>query len=103
LYAGIGGKAVLLDINNTKIFVKKIPLTDLEREPKNINSTANLFELPFSCHIGVGSPGFSSWRELFTHKLTTNWVLTGECQNFPIMYDWRILPSVPPSPMNADQ
>lgn len=103
LYAGIGGNAVLLDIEDTKIFVKKIPLTDLERQLKNIRSTANLFELPLSYHIGVGSAGFSSWRELFVHEMTTNWVTSGECQNFPILYHWRILPTTKPKRMNTEE
>lgn len=103
LYAGIGGKAVLLDIEKTKIFVKKIPLTDLERQPENIRFTANLFGLPLSYHIGVGSAGFSSWRELFIHEMTTNWVISGECQNFPILYHWRMLPTTNQKPMNADE
>jgi len=25
--------------------------------------------------------------------MTTNWVITGECANSPIMYHWRILPN----------
>ena len=103
LYAGIGGKAVLLEIDDTKIFVKKIPLTDLERQPENVRSTANLFELPLSYHIGVGSAGFSSWRELFVHEMTTNWVISGECQNFPILYHWRVLPTSKPKPMNGEE
>ena len=77
LHSGIGGKSVLLDIDDIKIFVKKIPLTDLEKQPENIKSTANLFELPFSYHIGLGSAGFSAWRELFVHIMTTDWVISG--------------------------
>lgn len=40
---------------------------------------------------GVGSTGFGAWRELAAHVMTTNWVITGQCPNFPIMYHWRIL------------
>lgn len=43
----------------------------------------------------MGSAGFGAWRELATHIMTTNWVIAGECANFPIMYHWRILPSGP--------
>jgi N-acetylglutamate synthase-like GNAT family acetyltransferase len=103
VYSGIGGKAAVLTIDNTKIFVKKIPLTDLERRPENMMSTANIFELPFSSHIGVGSAGFSSWRELFLHTMTTNWVINRECQNFPILYHWRVLPADKPNPMTSDE
>jgi len=41
---------------------------------------------------GIGSAGFGVWRELAIHTMTTNWVLAGECQSFPLMYHWRLLP-----------
>ena len=103
LYSGIGGKAVLLNIDENKIFVKKIPLTDLERKPENIRSTANLFDLPFSSHIGVGSAGFSSWRELSLHTMTTNWVISKKCENFPLLYHCRVLSCDKPKPMNSEE
>jgi hypothetical protein len=46
-------------------------------------------------HMGVGSAGFGAWRELATHIMTTNWVITGESVNYPMMYHRRILPSGP--------
>lgn len=36
--------------------------------------------------------GFVVWRELASYIMTTNWILAGECQNFPLMYHWRLLP-----------
>lgn len=72
-----------------------MPLTDLERQPANIRSTANLFKLPVFCHYGVGAigaPGFGAWRELAVHIMTTNWVLATEYEGFPLMYHWRVLP-----------
>lgn len=95
---GIGGETASLEIGDTKVFVKKIRLTDLERLPENKMSTANLFELPLFFQYGIGldsigSAGFGAWRELAAHVMTTNWVLAGECPNFPLMYHWRILPS----------
>ncbi len=95
MHEGIGGKSALIVIGNTPVFVKKLPLTDLERLSQNFMSTANLFDLPLSYQYGVGSAGFGAWRELAAHTMTTNWVITGECANFPIMYHWRILPSHP--------
>lgn len=95
MHEGIGGKSVLISIDETPVFVKKIPLTDLEQLPQNWMSTANIFDLPFSYQYGIGSAGFGAWRELATHIMTTNWVLTGECANFPIMYHFRILPRDP--------
>ncbi|GAB2915724.1 protein kinase family protein [Streptomyces mayteni] len=98
LGSGIGGKAVLVEVDGTPVFVKRIPLTDLERRPENVHSTANLFDLPVFCHYGVGGPGFGSWRELAAHTMTTNWVLTGEHEGFPLMYHWRVLPDSTPLP-----
>lgn len=95
MHEGIGGKSALISIDDTPVFVKKVPLTDLEQLPQHFMSTANLFNLPLGYQYGVGSAGFGAWRELATHIMTTNWVITGECANFPIMYHWRILPSHP--------
>lgn len=95
MHEGIGDKSALISIDDTPVFVKKVPLTDLEQLPQHFMSTANLFNLPLGYQYGVGSAGFGAWRELATHIITTNWVITGECANFPIMYHWRILPSHP--------
>jgi hypothetical protein len=101
MHEGIGGKSSLISINDTPVFVKKIPLTDLEQFPQHFMSTANIFDLPLSYQYGVGSAGFGAWRELATHIMTTNWTITGECINFPMMYHWRILPSGP-GDLNTD-
>ncbi|WP_371657370.1 protein kinase family protein [Streptomyces sp. NBC_00280] len=96
LGSGIGGRSAELDINGTRVFVKRIPLTDTELRPKNARSTANVFELPMFYQYGVGSAGFGAWRELAVHTMTTNWVLSGEYAGFPLMYHWRVLPDSPP-------
>jgi hypothetical protein len=62
--SGIGGTAALLDIEGTPVFVKRVPLTDPERRPENVMSTANPFRLPTCCHYGVGSAGGGGWREV---------------------------------------
>ena len=93
LHAGVGGRSVLLTIDATPIFVKRIPLTDLERRPEHRRSTANVFDIPLSCHYGLGGPGFSAWRELAANVTASGWVLSGACANFPLMYHWRVLPS----------
>jgi hypothetical protein len=95
VHEGIGGKSSLISIDDTPVFVKKIPLTDIEQMPQHFMSTKNIFDLPAGYQYGVGSAGFGVWRELAAHIMTTNWVITGECANFPIMYHWRILPSHP--------
>lgn len=96
LESGIGGRSAELDINGTRVFVKRIPLTDTELRPENARSTANVFELPMFYQYGVGSAGFGAWRELAVHTMTTNWVLGDEYAGFPLMYHWRVLPDSPP-------
>lgn len=96
--AGIGGVNVLLDVEGAPVFVKRVPLTDLELRPEHVRSTANLFGLPTFCQYGVGSPGFGAWRELATHEMTTNWVLAGRSPGFPLLYHWRVVTGLPPRP-----
>ncbi|WP_437096931.1 protein kinase family protein [Streptomyces sp. enrichment culture] len=93
--SGIGGKTVLLEVDGIPVFAKQVRLTDLERRPENVHSTANLFGLPLFCHYGIGSiggPGFGAWRELAVHTMTTDWVIAGDYEGFPLMYHWRVLP-----------
>ncbi|QKW11140.1 protein kinase family protein [Streptomyces sp. NA04227] len=93
--SGIGGETRLLDVDGTPVFVKQVRLTDLERRPENVHSTANVFGLPVFCQYGIGSiggPGFGAWRELAVHTMTTNWVIAGDCEGFPLMHHWRVLP-----------
>ncbi|HEY3502090.1 MAG TPA: serine/threonine protein phosphatase [Actinocatenispora sp.] len=99
LGSGVGGASAVLDIAGTPVFVKRIPLTDLERRPENVRSTANMFGLPTFCHYGVvayGAPGHGAWRELAANTMTTNWVLAQRTGSFPLMYHWRVLPGAAP-------
>ncbi|WP_069814461.1 serine/threonine-protein kinase [Streptomyces sp. TP-A0874] len=99
--SGIGGKSALTEVAGNPVFVKQVPLTDLEMRPEHIRSTANLFELPVFCQYGIGTiggPGFGAWRELAVHTMTTNWVLAAEYEGFPLMYHWRVLPDRTPLP-----
>lgn len=99
LGAGIGGTSVLLEVADVPVFAKRIPLTDLERHPDNMMSTANLYGLPTFCHYGiaaVGSSGFGAWRELAANVTATGWVLAGRSAAFPLLYHWRVLPGAPP-------
>lgn len=96
--SGVGGRAAELDVAGTRVFVKRIPLTDLELRPEHLRSTANLFELPLFYQYGIGSCGFGAWRELAAHTMTTNWVI-GDADayaGFPLMYHWRVLPDSGP-------
>lgn len=97
LGTGIGGKSARMDVAGTPVFVKRVPLTDLERRPEHLRSTANVFGLPTFCQYGVGGPGFGAWREVAVHTMTTNWVLSWQYQGFPLMYHWRVLPDDAPT------
>jgi hypothetical protein len=99
LGSGIGGKSALLEVDGKPVFVKRVPLTDMELLPEHVRSTANLFGLPTFCQYGVGGgAGFGTWRELAVHTMTTNWVLARQYQGFPMMYHWRVLPDTTPLP-----
>jgi hypothetical protein len=91
--AGIGGTHLTIDVEDTPVFVKRVPLTDLERRDEHVMSTENMFDLPPGCHYGVGSPSFSAWRELAAARMTSRWVLEGRSQGFPLLYHWRVLDS----------
>ena len=91
---GVGGGSVVLDVEGVPVFVKRVPLTDLELA--NPHSTANLFDLPLYCQYGIGGPGFNVWRELAANMVVTDAVLAGETQSFPMLYHWRVLPGRSP-------
>ncbi len=92
--SSIGGTTSLLQFEDMPIFVKTIPLTDLERLPENVMSTANLFDLPAYYQYGIGSTGFNAWRELVAHIMTSNWLLSEANTNFPMLYHWRVLSQI---------
>lgn len=103
-HAGIcGATAGILNIDETRLFFKTINLTDLEMRPANQHSTRNMFELPLYYQYGIrlGTTGFGAWRELASQIMSTNWVLSGACENFPLLYHWRIVPRTIPI-SNAD-
>ncbi len=90
--SGIGGSTAELAVDGVRVFVKKIPLTELEQRGEHAMSTANLFGLPAFYQYPLGSAGFGAWRELAAHVMTTNWVLAGGYQGFPLLFGWRVLP-----------
>ncbi|WP_061298661.1 hypothetical protein [Herbidospora cretacea] len=94
--AGIGGRSATLDVDGTPVFVKRVPLTDLELRPENVRSTRNLFDLPDFYHYGLGSAGFGAWRELAVHLMTNAWVRAGDYDGFPLLHHWRVIPDSPP-------
>ncbi len=91
LGSGIGGTRSLLHIGGVPVFVKRVALTDLERQHGHVRSTANLFELPTFCQYGLGSPATGAWRELAASEMTTSWVLTGRAECFPLLHHGRVL------------
>src|SRR3990167_3744778 len=97
------GENVTLNVDGIPVFIKKVPLTDLERKPENVRSTANIFNLPMFYQYGIGSAGFGAWRELAVNIMITNWVLTDQCENFPLMYHFRVLPGSMPKVDDAKQ
>jgi hypothetical protein len=90
--SGIGGTSGSLEVEGVRVFVKQIPVTGRELLPVHARSTANLFGLPGYYQYGLGSAGFGAWRELATHIMTTNWVLSDEHRAFALLYHWRVLP-----------
>ena len=96
LGSGIGGRSAEMEVEGVRVFVKRVPLTDIELQPEHVRSTANVFELPLFYQYGAGSAGFGAWRELAAHIMTTGWVLKNEYAGFPLLYHWRVLPDSPP-------
>jgi len=84
------GRNRVLAVDGVPIFAKSVPVTD--RELAHRYSTRNRYRLPCFYNYGVGSAGFGAFRELAAHVKTTNWVLSGAIDGFPLMYHHRILP-----------
>ncbi|GHB48770.1 hypothetical protein GCM10010377_44660 [Streptomyces viridiviolaceus] len=97
LGSGMGGRSAEMEVEGVRVFVKRVPLTDLELQPEHVRSTANLFGLPLFYQYGVGSTGFGAWRELAAHIMATGWVLENEYEGFPLLYHWRVLPDRAPT------
>jgi hypothetical protein len=103
--ASIGGTTLTLDLDGVPVFVKQLALTELERRPEHLHSTANLFQLPTFYQYAVGSAGFGAWRELAAHSMTTAWVLGDEHPSFPILHHWRVVerPPRPAAPTDREE
>lgn len=84
------GRNHVITVERSKIFVKRVPVTDLEMTQPF--STSNHYDLPLYYNYGVGSAGFGVFRELVMHIKTTNWVLSGAMPSFPLLYHYRIVP-----------
>ncbi len=93
------GMTTLVHIEGHPVFVKMLPVTDLELQHRW--STRNLFDLPTYYNYGVGSAGFGVARELAAHLQTTEWVLSGAASNFPLLHHHRLL-SISPKMRRRD-
>lgn len=85
---GWGGNS-LIKVDQKKVFVKTVPLT--QKEYENSFDTRNILKLPLFYNYGVGSAGLGAFRELVAHIKTTNWVLDDSHHSFPLMYHYRIV------------
>lgn len=93
----VGGSTSVLTVDGGRVFVKLIPIADLELD--HPHSTANLFGVPTYCQYGMfrlAGPGFSAWRELAANRVVTDGVLAGETESFPLLHHWRVMPGRPP-------
>lgn len=93
-HVGVGGGSTIVDVGGVSVFVKRVPLTDVELARPG--DTSNLFGVPSYCQYGVVSPGFNAWRELVANQLVTEHVLAGATAVFPLLHHWRVLPGRPP-------
>jgi hypothetical protein len=72
-----------------KVFVKRLPLTDIEAARPY--STRNHFELPTFYAYGVGSAGFGAWRELAALQAVSG------VSGLPVHLHHRVMPRSTPS------
>ncbi len=91
LGSGIGGSHSSIDVDGETIFVKRVPLSDIELEDRNLYSTRDLFGLPSGCQYGVGSPGFGTWREVAANTMATGLAFEHGLGCFATMYHWRVV------------
>jgi hypothetical protein len=84
------GRQLPGEICGFPVFVKRLPLTDEEKERPD--DTSNIFGLPNFYHYGVGSAGFGAFREVAGHLKATDWVLDGAIESFPLLYQRRVIP-----------
>jgi hypothetical protein len=86
------GASSTSSIGTEKVFVKRLPLTDIEATRPY--STRNHFKLPTFYSYGVGSGGFGAWRELAVLQAVSG------VQGFPVHLHHRVMPrSAPPRPL----
>lgn len=92
---GAWGASGTATVDGSPVFVKRVPLTDVEAGQPF--STRNHFRLPNYYSYGVGSAGFGVWRELAVHTKTTGF------PGFVSLLHHRVMPrTAPPGPRPWD-
>ena len=89
LQIGNYGNTSTFSLDGEKFFCKQIKMTNLEYQ--NMFDSGNLFDLPTYYNYAIGSAGINCFRELLAHIKTTNWVLSRQIENFPLMYHYRFM------------
>lgn len=92
--------AYAIEIDGILVFAKQIAVSDFELAQSGADgklSTANIFNLPTCYQYAFNSAGFGAGRELASHEKTTNWVLSGECESFPLTYGYKMVDRAPSS------
>jgi hypothetical protein len=88
------GTSHAVDVAGRRVFVKRLPLTDVEVDAGP--TTRNLFGLPVFYSYGVGSAGFGAYREVAAHDIASRLVLRGITPGFPILHHQRPMPRTEP-------
>jgi serine/threonine protein kinase len=85
---GVWGASGPVDLDGARVFLKRVPLTDVEAS--HTHSTRNHFGLPTYYSYGVGSAGFGVWRELAVHEMTDG------IPGFPALLHHRVMSRTAP-------
>lgn len=79
-----------VELDGTPLFVKRIPVADVEVE--HWPSTRNHFGLPLRYQYGVGSAGFGAAREATMWGRASDWVDDDVTDGFAALLHQRLLP-----------
>lgn len=66
------GSTLRIEVDGIPVFVKQIPLNEVESKEENLNSTKNVFKIPLYYQYGIGSAGFNVWREILQMRRQQN-------------------------------
>lgn len=91
----------VIDVDGTKIFAKKIPVTQLELE--HWNGFDNPYNLPNFYNFGFISAGLGAFRELHAHIKTTQRMRAGHPKTAPLLYHHRLIPCTGPKKILDEQ